>query len=108
MDSFDGIPEQALAWHRAGVGAVLATVTQTWGSAPRRPGGDFGRGRKRLLSFSAPGIPGSRPCTVGTRGPGRFRGPRPAVSKPARRMSFQRGRLDRSCAIFLRLPWTCD
>ena len=38
MDSFEGIPEQALAWHAAGVGAVLATVTQTWGSAPRRVG----------------------------------------------------------------------
>jgi xanthine dehydrogenase accessory factor len=38
MDSIDDIPEQALAWHRAGTGAVLATVTQTWGSAPRRTG----------------------------------------------------------------------
>ena len=38
MDSFDDIPEQALAWHRDGTGAVLATVTQTWGSAPRRVG----------------------------------------------------------------------
>ncbi|WP_418593876.1 XdhC family protein [Ponticoccus sp. (in: a-proteobacteria)] len=38
MDSFDDIPEQALAWHREGTGAVLATVTQTWGSAPRRVG----------------------------------------------------------------------
>ena len=32
------IPEQALAWHRAGKGAALATVVQTWGSAPRRVG----------------------------------------------------------------------
>ncbi len=38
MDRFDGIPEQALAWHDAGKGAVLATVTETWGSAPRRVG----------------------------------------------------------------------
>jgi xanthine dehydrogenase accessory factor len=38
MDRFDGIPEQALAWHRAGHGAVLATVVETWGSAPRRVG----------------------------------------------------------------------
>ncbi|KMK66869.1 XdhC family protein [Puniceibacterium sp. IMCC21224] len=38
MDRFDGIPETALAWHKAGTGAVLATVTQTWGSAPRRVG----------------------------------------------------------------------
>lgn len=35
---FDHIPEQALAWHRAGQGAALATVIQTWGSAPRRVG----------------------------------------------------------------------
>ncbi|CUH80377.1 XdhC family protein [Tropicibacter naphthalenivorans] len=38
MDKFDGIPEKALAWHKAGKGAVLATVIQTWGSAPRRVG----------------------------------------------------------------------
>ncbi|NIZ09251.1 XdhC family protein [Pseudooceanicola sp. HF7] len=38
MDLFDDIPERALAWHRAGAGAVLATVMQTWGSAPRRVG----------------------------------------------------------------------
>jgi xanthine dehydrogenase accessory factor len=38
MDRFDSIPEQALAWHGAGKGAALATVVQTWGSAPRRVG----------------------------------------------------------------------
>ena len=38
MDDFDNIPEQALAWHEDGAGAVLATVMQTWGSAPRRVG----------------------------------------------------------------------
>lgn len=38
MDDFDNIPEQALAWHEDGTGAVLATVMQTWGSAPRRVG----------------------------------------------------------------------
>ncbi|MBQ0751975.1 MAG: XdhC family protein [Roseovarius sp.] len=38
MDRFDGIPETALAWHRAGKGAALATVVETWGSAPRRVG----------------------------------------------------------------------
>jgi xanthine dehydrogenase accessory factor len=36
--SFDTIPETALAWHREGKGAVLASVIQTWGSAPRRVG----------------------------------------------------------------------
>ncbi len=35
---FDDIPETALAWHRAGKGVALATVVQTWGSAPRRVG----------------------------------------------------------------------
>lgn len=38
MDVFDNAPEQALAWHQAGRGAVLATVIETWGSAPRRTG----------------------------------------------------------------------
>ena len=34
----DGVPEGALGWHRAGKGAVLATVIETWGSAPRQAG----------------------------------------------------------------------
>ncbi|MEO1493845.1 MAG: XdhC family protein [Pseudomonadota bacterium] len=34
----DRIPEQALEWHLAGRKAALATVVQTWGSAPRRVG----------------------------------------------------------------------
>jgi xanthine dehydrogenase accessory factor len=38
MDRFDNIPETALDWHRAGTGAVIATVIETWGSAPRRVG----------------------------------------------------------------------
>jgi len=33
-----GEPEQALAWAQAGQGAALATVIETWGSAPRRVG----------------------------------------------------------------------
>ncbi len=37
-DRFDKIPETALAWYEAGKGAALATVVQTWGSAPRRVG----------------------------------------------------------------------
>ena len=32
------IPEIALDWHRAGKGAVIATVVETWGSAPRPVG----------------------------------------------------------------------
>ncbi|MCU4654725.1 XdhC family protein [Roseibacterium sp. SDUM158016] len=34
----ENMPETALAWHRAGRGAVLATVVETWGSAPRPVG----------------------------------------------------------------------
>lgn len=34
----DRIPEAALDWHRAGRGAALATVIETWGSAPRPVG----------------------------------------------------------------------
>ncbi|NBZ87119.1 XdhC family protein [Stagnihabitans tardus] len=34
----ENFPELALEWHRAGRGAVLATVIETWGSAPRRVG----------------------------------------------------------------------
>ncbi|MGC1488092.1 MAG: XdhC family protein [Albidovulum sp.] len=34
----DAIPELALDWHRAGRGAAIATVIETWGSAPRQAG----------------------------------------------------------------------
>ena len=34
----DRIPETALDWHRDGRGAALATVVETWGSAPRPVG----------------------------------------------------------------------
>ena len=37
-NTHDQIPETALTWHHAGTGAVLATVIETWGSAPRQPG----------------------------------------------------------------------
>lgn len=35
---FEDIPAIALDWHRAGKGAAIATVIQTWGSAPRPVG----------------------------------------------------------------------
>lgn len=38
MPPFEHAPETALEWHAAGTGAALATVVQTWGSAPRRTG----------------------------------------------------------------------
>lgn len=34
----DQAPELALDWHRKGRGAAVATVVETWGSAPRRAG----------------------------------------------------------------------
>ncbi|MFN3936114.1 MAG: XdhC family protein [Gemmobacter sp.] len=37
-DRHDRIPEIALDWHRSGQGAALATVIETWGSAPRQAG----------------------------------------------------------------------
>lgn len=37
-DRNDSIPEIALDWHRQGLGAALATVVETWGSAPRQAG----------------------------------------------------------------------
>ena len=45
--AFDAVCEWALSWHRSGVGAVLATVIDTWGSAPRPVGSQLvvsGRG----------------------------------------------------------------
>jgi xanthine dehydrogenase accessory factor len=38
MDQIDQIPEITLRWHNAGQGAALATVIETWGSAPRPVG----------------------------------------------------------------------
>ncbi|MEM6309302.1 MAG: XdhC family protein [Pseudomonadota bacterium] len=37
-EMFDRAPELALEWHKAGRGAALATVVETWGSAPRKAG----------------------------------------------------------------------
>lgn len=38
MDIFEDAPERAYGWAQAGRGAALATVVETWGSAPRRVG----------------------------------------------------------------------
>lgn len=38
MDDLERMPEVALDWHQAGRGAVMATVVETWGSAPRGVG----------------------------------------------------------------------
>ena len=38
MTAHDDIPEAAFGWYDAGRGAALATVVETWGSAPRPAG----------------------------------------------------------------------
>jgi len=38
MQPISGAPEQALSWIAQGKGAAIATVIETWGSAPRRVG----------------------------------------------------------------------
>jgi len=55
MDRFDNIPETALAWHRAGKGAALATVVGTWGSAPRRVGSQLAISGKGEIAGSVSG-----------------------------------------------------
>lgn len=55
MDRFDDIPETALAWFRAGRGAALATVVQTWGSAPRRVGAQMAVSGKAEIAGSVSG-----------------------------------------------------
>ncbi len=55
MDRFEQIPETALAWHRDGVGAALATVVQTWGSAPRRVGAQLAIGGDGRIEGSVSG-----------------------------------------------------
>ncbi len=47
MIDHDAIPETALRWVDGGMPAALATVIETWGSAPRQPGA--------LLAISAQG-----------------------------------------------------
>lgn len=55
MDRFDNSPETALAWHREGIGAALATVVQTWGSAPRRVGAQLAIGGDGRIEGSVSG-----------------------------------------------------
>ncbi|MFD3189343.1 XdhC family protein [Sedimentitalea sp. HM32M-2] len=55
MEPIDNIPETALAWHRAGHGAALATVVQTWGSAPRRAGAQLAVGGDGRIAGSVSG-----------------------------------------------------
>ena len=55
MDRFDTIPETALTWFRDGIGAALATVVQTWGSAPRRVGAQLAVGGDGRIEGSVSG-----------------------------------------------------
>ncbi len=52
---FDDIPEIALKWHRAGRGAVLATVVETWGSAPRPCGSQLAIAKDGEIAGSVSG-----------------------------------------------------
>jgi len=51
----DTIPEIALEWHRAGRGATLATVVETWGSAPRPVGAQLVIDRDGAMEGSVSG-----------------------------------------------------
>ena len=55
MTAFDDIPETALSWHREGIGAALATVVETWGSAPRRVGAQLAVGGDGRIEGSVSG-----------------------------------------------------
>jgi xanthine dehydrogenase accessory factor len=52
---FENGPETALEWHRAGHGAALATVVETWGSAPRRAGAQLVVGGDGRIAGSVSG-----------------------------------------------------
>ena len=51
----DDIPATALAWHRDGRGAALATVVQTWGSAPRPVGSQLAVSGRAEIAGSVSG-----------------------------------------------------
>ena len=52
---FENAPETALEWHREGYGAALATVVETWGSAPRRAGAQLAVGGDGRIAGSVSG-----------------------------------------------------
>ena len=54
-NTHDRIPEIALEWHRAGKGAALATVVETWGSAPRPVGSQLVVSREAEIMGSVSG-----------------------------------------------------
>jgi len=54
-EKFDNIPETALGWHRNGRGAALATVVETWGSAPRPVGSQLAVSGKGEIMGSVSG-----------------------------------------------------
>lgn len=55
MTGPDDIPALALDWHRAGRGAALATVVETWGSAPRPVGSQLVINRDGAMEGSVSG-----------------------------------------------------
>ena len=55
MQQIDQAPDQALAWVDAGQGAALATVIETWGSAPRRVGAQLVVSRDGAMEGSVSG-----------------------------------------------------
>ena len=55
MIPIDDIPAQALAWHRDGRGAALATVVETWGSAPRPVGAQLAVSGRAEIAGSVSG-----------------------------------------------------
>jgi len=55
MTQITGAPEHALAWIRAGGRAALATVIETWGSAPRRVGAQMAVSSEGAMEGSVSG-----------------------------------------------------
>ena len=51
----DDVPALALAWHKAGRGVAIATVVETWGSAPRPVGSQLVIDREAAMEGSVSG-----------------------------------------------------